>query len=371
MPDASPAKWHLAHTTWFYEAVVLRDRSGYRVFDANYDFLFNSYYVGLGDRHARAARGMLTRPTLCEVMAYRAHVEDAVAAALSDGTADPELVRLGIMHEAQHQELLLTDILHAFSCNPLEPTYKAPEPLPLTPAARPLEWHGFDGGVARIGTADGFDCEGPPHDVLLHPFEIASRAVTNEEFARFVAAGGYEQPLLWLSDGWDTREREGWSLPLYWRREDDGFSRMTLRGRQALDLEAPVSHLSHYEADAYARWAKARLPTEAEWEHAARALPDDAPNDLGTGRLRPARQSGPGFIGDVWEWTGSAYLPYPGFKPKSGAAAEYNGKFMSGQMVVRGGSCLTPPGTAGPATRSFFAPAKRWQATGLRLARDA
>ena len=374
MPDASPAKWHLAHTSWFFEAAVLADHADYNVFDPAYHHLFNSYYVGLGSRHARPERGLLSRPSLSEVLAYRAHVEAGVEAGMAAGALDETLIELGLAHEAQHQELLLTDILHAFSRNPLEPAYKKPEPLAVGAPARPLSWQAFPGGVARIGVSDGFDCEGPPHDVLLAPFEIADRAVTCGEWAAFVDDRGYEEPLLWLSDGWDARQREAWTGPLYWRREETGFSVMTLRGRQDLDESAPVSHLSFFEADAYARWAGARLPTEAEWEHAAaatRATQATRPNDLSTARLRPARQADPSFLGDVWEWTNSAYLPYPGFKPREGAVSEYNGKFMSGQMVVRGGSCLTPAGTAGVATRSFFAPDKRWQVTGLRLARNA
>ena len=371
MPDASPAKWHLAHTTWFFEQVALSGWDGHVPFDPAYDRLFNSYYVALGERHARPERGLLSRPSLDEVRAYRAHVEAGVEAGLAAGALDASLIELGLAHEAQHQELLLTDILHAFSRNPLEPAYKAPQPLPLGPAARPLGWHGFEGGRVPIGAADGFDCEAPVHDVLLPPYALADRAVTCGDWAGFVEDGGYDDPLLWLSDGWDARQREGWTAPLYWRREEAGWSVMTLRGRQDVDRAAPVGHVSFYEADAYARWAGARLPTEAEWEHAARTLPEAPANDLGTGRLRPARQAGHGLIGDVWEWTGSAYLPYPGFRPREGAVSEYNGKFMSGQMVVRGGSCLTPPGTATPSTRSFFAPDKRWQATGLRLARDA
>ena len=370
MPDASPAKWHLAHTSWFFEAAVLADREGYAPFDPAYAHLFNSYYVGLGTRHARPERGLLSRPGLDEVLAYRRHVESGVERGLSAGVLDEDLVRLGLSHEAQHQELLLTDILHAFSRNPLEPVFKKPEPLALGARAAPCGWLAFEGGRARIGAGDGFDCEGPPHDVLLAPYEIADRAVTCGEWAAFVADGGYDEPLLWLSDGWDARLRGEWTAPLYWRREGDGHSVMTLRGRQDLDEAAPACHLSFFEADAYARWAGARLPTEAEWEHAARRTPTRDVNDLSTGRLRPARQAGPGFIGDVWEWTNSAYLPYPGFKPREGAVSEYNGKFMSGQMVVRGGSCLTPADTATVSTRSFFAPDKRWQVTGLRLARD-
>ena len=371
MPDASPAKWHLAHTSWFFERVVLTSWAGYEAYDPAYDRLFNSYYVSLGERHARPERGLLSRPSLDEVRGYRAHVEAGVEAGLAAGALDASLIKLGLAHEAQHQELLLTDLLHAFSRNPLEPAYKAPEPLPLGPAARVLAWRGFEGGRVRVGAEDGFDCEGPPHDVLLRPFALGDRAVTCGEWAAFIEEGGYETPLLWLSDGWDARQREGWTAPLYWRREGEGWSVMTLRGRQDVDPHAPVGHLSFYEADAYARWAGARLPTEFEWEHAARSLKDGAPNDLGTARLRPARQAGHGLIGDVWEWTNSAYLPYPGFRERPGAVSEYNGKFMSGQMVVRGGSCLTPRGTATPGTRSFFAPDKRWQVTGLRLARDA
>ena len=376
MPDASPTKWHLAHTSWFFEAVVL-DGTGYEPFDPRYAFLFNSYYEGLGPRHARAARGMLSRPSLDEVLAYRKHVDAAMQDALGRGIVDEDTVALGLDHEGQHQELLLTDILHAFAANPLEPAYRGSTPLPVGDRPGALTWTEHPGGIAMIGTGDGFDCEGPRHEALLPPHAMADRAVTCGEWRAFMADGGYDDPLLWLSDGWAVRQREGWTGPAYWQgSEADGYTAFSLRGRQPVDDDAPVSHVSFYEADAYASWAAeqwpgARLPTEMEWETAASGAPR-APGEESGERLRPAAQAGAGpraFLGGVWEWTASAYLPYPGFVPAPGPAAEYNGKFMSGQMVLRGGSCLTPPGGAGVSTRNFFPPAARWQMTGLRLAR--
>ena len=381
MEDASPAKWHLAHTTWFFETFVLvPSAQDYAVFHPAYNFLFNSYYEAVGERHARPQRGMLTRPTLDEICAYRAHV-DAAMARLFDGGLDDDLrplIELGLHHEQQHQELLLTDILHMFAQNPLRPAFRAPQPLAV-PSHRSaaLDWFSYEGGVVEIGAGgDGFafDCEGPRHSVFLRPFELASRAVTNGEWLSFMKAGGYDEPSYWLSDGLAVARARGWCAPLYWFEKDGAWWSMTLRGPQPVDLEAPVAHVSFYEADAFARYAGARLPSEAEWEVAARDQPVEG-NFSVHGYLRPRPQNSGtdapcGLYGDVWEWTHSAYSAYPGFAPAEGAVGEYNGKFMSGQMVLRGGSCATPAGHMRPSYRNFFHPDKRWQFSGLRLARD-
>ncbi|QDX27434.1 ergothioneine biosynthesis protein EgtB [Sphingomonas suaedae] len=377
MEDASPAKWHLAHTTWFFETFVLRDHvPGYRLHDARFPFLFNSYYEAEGQRHARARRGMVTRPSLDEVMAYRAAVDGALVDALPTlPDAALTLIELGCHHEEQHQELLLTDILHLFSCNPVEPAIwpgkrKIPVEMP-----GPMRWIEGVEGVAEIGAqGDGFafDCEGPRHRVLLHPHALADRTVTNGEWAAFIADGGYSEPRHWLSDGWAWVKAEGIEAPLYWEQRDDGWTRFGLDGRRAIDPAAPVTHVSFFEADAYASWAGARLPTEAEWEVAASGHDPVGGNQLdcaGPVEPRPAT-GGPAFFGDVWEWTGSAYRPYPGFAAAEGAVGEYNGKFMSGQCVLRGGSCATPRGHARASYRNFFYPHQRWQFTGVRLAKD-
>ena len=370
-PDASPAKWHLAHTTWFFETFVLRDHvSGYRVFDERYAFLFNSYYDAEGPRHARPRRGMLSRPSLDQVRAYRAHVDEALERALSDlPPAALELVELGINHEQQHQELFLTDILATLAENPLEPAYGALSP-PACFAAEPLSWHRGREGIVEIGasaTGFAFDSERPRHRVFLSRHELASRRVTNSEWREFIADGGYRTPTLWLSEGWDWVQREQIAAPLYWREEGSEF---TLAGRREIDWTAPVAHVGYFEADAFARWAGARLPTEAEWEDFASSADPMIGNQLDQAGAVISRPGG-GIFGDVWEWTQSAFASYPGFAPAAGAVGEYNGKFMCGQFVLKGASCATPRGHSRASYRNFFPPAARWQFTGVRLARDA
>lgn len=377
MEDASPAKWHLAHTTWFLETFILRDFvAGYALHDERFPFLFNSYYEAEGRRHARGRRGMVTRPTLDEVLAYRHHVDAAVIAALPDLPATAlELVALGCHHEEQHQELLVTDMLHLMSENPLEPAIWPAAPKVPVEMPGPVGWIEGAGEVVEIGF-DGpgfsFDCEGPRHATLLRPHAIADRTVTNGEWAAFIADGGYSDARHWLSDGWAWVQREGIVAPLYWERRDDVWARFGLDGRRKIDPAAPVTHVSFYEADAYAAWAGARLPTEAEWEVAAASYDPSGGNQLDTAGPVEPRPSpgGPAFFGDVWEWTGSAFRPYPGFKAIEGAVGEYNGKFMSGQCVLRGGSCATPRGHARASYRNFFYPHQRWQFTGVRLAKD-
>jgi ergothioneine biosynthesis protein EgtB len=382
MDDASPAKWHLAHTTWFFEAMVLVPHlPGYRVFDEKFEFLFNSYYETIGARQPRPRRGMLTRPALETIYAYREYVDAAMERLLRDApsAAAAELVELGCHHEQQHQELLLTDILHLFAQNPLRPAYKAPGPLPVqTRGPNGPSYQAFDGGLIEIGhSGEGFafDSEGPSHRTFVEPVRLATRLITNGEWLRFIGDGGYRNALLWLYEGWAQVNSQGWSAPLYWEQQDGAYWTMTLRGSQPIDPAAPVTHISYFEADAFATWAGRRLPTEAEWEHAARSVPQ-AGNFADSGRLRPkplpASPDGLSqMFGDVWEWTRSAFLPYPGFRPPAGAIGEYNGKFMSGQFVLRGGSCVTPAGHIRASYRNFFPPGMRWQFSGLRLAEDA
>jgi ergothioneine biosynthesis protein EgtB len=381
MPDASPAKWHLAHTTWFFESMVLTaDSLNYKAFDERFNFLFNSYYESVGARQPRPLRGLLTRPTLAEVLAYRAYVDSAIAQLLQRSPAERVLkvVELGCQHEQQHQELLLTDILHLFAQNPLRPAYRESVPLPVELIDKSQTYRSFPGGLVEIGhqgPSFAFDCEGPRHTVRIEPYRLSDRLVTNGEWAGFMADGGYRNPLLWLSDGWATVRSEGWSAPLYWEERDGEFWSMTLRGAQPIDPDAPVTQISYFEADAFATWASRRLPTEAEWEAAAQSVAV-AGNFVNSGRLRP-RPAPPRtgelrqMFGDAWEWTRSAFLPYPRFRPMEGALGEYNGKFMSGQFVLRGGSCVTPEDHVRATYRNFFAPNARWQFSGLRLAEDA
>jgi ergothioneine biosynthesis protein EgtB len=369
-PDASPAKWHLAHTTWFFETFVLRDHVfGYTAFDERWPYLFNSYYEAEGPRHARPRRGMLSRPSLDEVRAYRAHVDETLERSLSSlPPAALELVELGINHEQQHQELFLTDLLATFAENPLEPAYAELPPRACF-AVEPLSFHCGREGIVEIGAADGgfaFDAERPRHRVFLSGHEIGNRRVTNKEWREFIEDGGYRTPTLWLSEGWDWVQREGIAAPLYWREDGTEF---TLGGRREIDWTAPVAHISYFEADAFARWAGGRLPTEAEWEDFAASADPHIGNQLDhAGAVVP--QPGGGVFGDVWEWTQSAFSSYPGFAAAAGAVGEYNGKFMCGQFVLKGASCATPRGHSRASYRNFFPPAARWQFTGVRLARD-
>lgn len=382
MEDASPAKWHLAHTTWFWETFLLRAHApGYRLHDERWPFLFNSYYEAEGARIARHARGLLSRPTLAEVLAWRAAVTEAMEPLLAD-PALADLIALGIAHEEQHIELLLTDIKHALFQNPLAPAMwdaaLTGEAADATPAASPA-WHHHPGGIARIGHQDtgfAFDNEGPSHRVLLEPFALQGRLVTNAEWDAFIADGGYAEARLWLADGWGWVQREKIAAPLYWGEDGTHF---THRGWQARRPDAPVTHISHFEADAFATWAGARLPTEFEWEAIARGQDGTASttaHDPAAGnqldRAGPVLPTGSsGLFGDGWQFTRSAYLPYPGFRPAAGAVGEYNGKFMSGQVVLRGASCATVRGHSRVSYRNFFYPHQRWQFTGLRLAKDA
>jgi ergothioneine biosynthesis protein EgtB len=380
MPDCSPAKWHLAHTSWFFETFVLESAT-YRPFHPQFRMLFNSYYQTVGAQYSRPQRALLTRPTLAEVLNYRHYVDEhllqllAAPSALAQHLFD--LIEVGLQHEQQHQELLLTDIKHLFSFNPLHPAYQVAPPTATAPAP-PLRWLSYEEGLRWIGHGDEgfcFDNEQPRHRVFLAAFELASRLVTNREYLEFMQDGGYERPQLWLSDGWQTVQEQGWRAPLYWQLTDGQWFAHTLNGWRELHLDEPVCHISAYEADAYARWAGARLPREAEWERAAAELPTKG-NFVESGVLHPVSapsvvSSAPGqMFGDVWEWTQSAYSAYPGYRPSAGALGEYNGKFMCNQLVLRGGSCVTPQAHIRASYRNFFPPAARWQFSGVRLARD-
>ncbi len=383
MPDASPPKWHLAHVSWFFETFLLKPYlAGYQPLDPRHEFLFNSYYNSVGPQYFRPHRGHLSRPTVAEVYEYRAHVDQAMLRLIEgmDGErleeAGPLLV-LGLHHEQQHQELLLTDIKYNLGVNPLRPAYHAQE-VPRAEGAPPLRWRRFEGGLQPVGH-DGhgfaFDNEQPRHQTYLRPYRLASRPVTNGEYLQFMDAEGYQRPELWLSDGWGTIKEQGWAAPLYWQQVDGGWWTQTLSGMLPLDEHAPAAHISYYEADAYAHWAGKRLPTEQEWEHAAGEQPIEG-NLLESGICHPMTAPGDGsqleqLFGDVWEWTRSAYTPYPGFQPLEGAPGEYNGKFMVNQMVLRGGSCVTPQSHIRRTYRNFFHADARWQFSGLRLAEDA
>ncbi len=389
MPDVSPTKWHLGHTTWFFETFVLRPSDpNYREFDANFNYLFNSYYEAVGPRQIRAERGLISRPALDEVLAYRTHVDEAMIAFLE--ALQPEriedlcyLIELGLHHEQQHQELSLMDIKHVLSRNPFGPSYRKKEPAAVY-SSHALQWFGVAGGICRIGHDDdgsfAFDNEGPAHEVSLADYAIASRCVTNTEYQEFIEDGGYERAEFWHADGWARIQSEDWQAPLYWQKGDNGgWSEFTFAGLCPLYHDAPVGHVSFYEAAAYAAWAGKRLPTEVEWEVAARLFdvarrPGAGANQMASGYLRPIPAGAPdpsapnGMLGDVWEWTESAYLPYSGFKAARDAIGEYNGKFMVNQMVMRGASCATSPHHARITYRNFFYPHQRWQFAGIRLA---
>lgn len=392
MPDVSPCKWHRAHVTWFFETFVLKPHvPGYREYHPDFAFLFNSYYVSLGDRHRRPERGLVSRPSAAEVGAYRAWVDEAMVRLMSDAddallaTIEP-LVVLGLHHEQQHQELMLMDIKHVFWSNPLRPAYRDETPPVAVPDEVQTEaWLTFDGGRFMIGSDIGsgsfrfgefaYDNEGPRHEVLLGDFRLATMPVTNADYLAFIADGGYRTPALWLSDGWDRACAEDWQAPLYWEQRDGQWWHMTLHGMQPVDPRAPVCHVSFYEAQAFALWAGHRLPTEAEWERVAAEVPVSG-NFVASGALRPvppaAEADAPAALfGDVWEWTASPYTPYPGYRAPAGAVGEYNGKFMINQMVMRGGACVTPQSHMRSSYRNFFYPHMRWQFGGIRLAADA
>jgi ergothioneine biosynthesis protein EgtB len=381
MPDASPTKWHLAHTTWFFETFLLKPHfPGYRLFHENFTFLFNSYYKQIGSHPNRSFRGLFSRPSLGDVLDYREHV-DRHMAKLTEAASDDvaKLIVLGLNHEQQHQELIVTDIKHGLWSNPLRPAWKRNSPSPEV-SLPPVTWQEFDENLYAIGVkAEAnsgsffFDNESPSHQVFLNGFRLASRLVTNGEYLGFMNDGGYSRPELWLSDGWDTVNAQRWNAPLYWEERDGEWQVFTVNGMQPVVISEPVCHVSHYEADAFARWAGARLPLETEWEIAAADSPRSG-NFLESGRLHPqSLEASPDrqvsqLFGDVWEWTASPYTAYPGFAPPSGALGEYNGKFMSGQMVLRGGSCATPQSHIRATYRNFFPPHGRWQFMGIRLA---
>jgi len=381
MADASPVKWHLAHTTWFLETFVLKPlRPDYAVYHPQFNYLFNSYYNAVGTRWARPQRGLLSRPTVKEVFQYRAYVDQQIDKSWPliepQGKVAGNLL-MGLHHEQQHQELILTDLKHAWSRNPLHPIYQAP--LACIGDRPSFQWQTYSENVVWIGhegAGFAFDNESPRHRVFVLGFQLANRLVTNGDFLHFLKDGGYERPEYWLSDGWSVRQAQDWTAPLYWEKQGNSWSVTTLAGLQPLREEEPVCHISFYEADAFARWTGARLPTEAEWENAAQGLTRDG-HFLESGRFHPAacpspEDHGPLYqmFGDVWQWTASPYVAYPGYHPPAGALGEYNGKFMCNQMVLRGASCVTPRSHARPTYRNFFPPEARWQFAGLRLAKD-
>ncbi|CAN5211864.1 ergothioneine biosynthesis protein EgtB [soil metagenome] len=380
MPDASPTRWHLAHTTWFFETFVLgRWKAGYIPFSPDYQRLFNSYYNSVGEQFPRSRRGLLTRPTVAEVFAYRQSVDKHMTELLQS-PGDEEMMRvveLGIQHEQQHQELILTDLKYLLSCNPLEPVYQSSEIISPVSEPAPASWSAHSGGIVMMGhegSGFAFDNESPRHEVLLRPFEIQNQLVTAGEYLKFIEDGGYRRPELWLSLGWSTVREQQWEAPLYWSSHERGWSEFTLGGKRPVQLAAPVTHVSFFEADAYARWRGLRLPTEAEWERAAADTKIEGSfaesehfHPVASSRQpnHPAQ-----FFGEVWQWTQSPYTPYPGYAPPAGALGEYNGKFMCNQYVLRGGSCATPASHIRPTYRNFFPPDARWQFSGIRLARD-
>lgn len=382
MADVSPPKWHLAHVSWFFETFLLVPwLKNYALFDPAYGYCFNSYYESVGQRHPRAQRGLLSRPTVADIYAYRAAVDDAMALLLVQESGNPEvaaLVELGLHHEQQHQELLVTDIKHILATNPLRPAYREDLCLSLSDPVSPLSYQTLAGGVVEIGHGGNgfaFDNEGPRHSVYLNAFGIAHRPITNGEYLEFIQAGGYQQPQHWLSDGWATVQGQGWRAPLYWEQRDGEWQIMTLGGLRSLNPAEPVCHVSAYEAEAFARWAGQRLPTEAEWEVASQGVGAPRGNFVEGDRLHPApAPAATGLqqlFGDVWEWTQSSYSPYPGYRAAAGAIGEYNGKFMCNQLVLRGGSCATSQSHIRGTYRNFFPPATRWQFSGIRLAQDA
>jgi ergothioneine biosynthesis protein EgtB len=378
MPQASPTKWHLAHTTWFFEAFVLAELPGHRPFHESFGYLFNSYYNALGDRLSRPKRGLLSRPSLAQVMRYREHVDGAMRQLLASRASSNlrRLTLIGLHHEQQHQELILTDIKHALGGNPLKPSYRD-RPAALAGVAPPLRWMEHPGGLIDIGHAGAgfaYDNETPRHRVFLRPFRLASRLATCGDYMAFLDDGGYSRPELWLSDGWDACQREGWQAPLYWEKTEGRWWQYTLAGPRRVREDELVIHVSFYEADAFARWSGARLPTEAEWEAVAADVPV-AGSFLDADRLHPApaEENGGGtaqLFGEAWQWTASPYVAYPGYRTPEGALGEYNGKFMCNQLVLRGGSCLTPRSHFRRSYRNFFPPDARWQFSGVRLARD-
>jgi len=373
MPEASPTKWHLAHTTWFYETFILAPHvRGYERKHPEFEYLFNSYYKQLHGHPLRSRRGLISRPDLQEVLAYRSQVDSAMGSFLPHAPAHLlELVELGLNHEQQHQELIVTDIKHALWSSPLQPAYKERE-WKTNPSAQSLEWKSWDEGVYEIGHAGGsgfaFDNEEPRHKVYLQGFQLASRCVTNREYLEFMNDGGYQHAVLWLSDGWDQLTANAWNAPLYWEQREGEWWNYTLSGWQRVEADEPVCHVSYYEADAYAQWAGARLATEAEWETAASSEPVRG-NFLESGRFHPAASNGSQMFGDVWEWTSSAYSAYPGYRRAKGVLGEYNGKFMVNQLILRGGSCATPESHIRPSYRNFFPALSRWQFSGIRLAK--